>query len=356
MVKQFRGADAKIQNGPILFMTEIENETPLTAPLGSVKAQSEQIAFAPESMLKCRGCGRMNPPNRLACFYCSHALEVRSAELGVTGLKIRKPEEWEPAFNVILVGGIGSDPGLIAALARITDTDAGTVGKIAGCNRPMPVVRVASENDSTLVCEALEKIGVRSFVVSDSTLMPDVPPVRLRSVEFKDDSILAVEFNTGKSRTITREDLAIIVSATISSTAVDQLEKKRRGNSKLLESYETSSDSPLIDIYTRDDPSGSRVMLSGFDFSCLGNEKGILATENIRRLERKLQNFAPNARLVSEYSEVRSALSEVWPVDTRKDSNGLQRSGFGKFEFGNTLSSSNLRQINRFSRLQWHLL
>ena len=109
-------------------MAQIENETSPQTPTGGIKVQSEEIAFRPESMLKCDGCGRMNPPNRTACIYCSHGLDLPSAGLAVADLKIRKPEEWEPAFNIIALGGLGGDHTKIANVARITDAVHGGFG------------------------------------------------------------------------------------------------------------------------------------------------------------------------------------------------------------------------------------
>jgi hypothetical protein len=137
---------------------------------------------------------------------------------------------------------------------------------------------------------------------------------------------------------------------------VDSLEKKRRhGKTKLIDETATSSDEQIFDLYTRDDATGFRVFQAGFDFSCLGDDKGLLASENIRLLIAELKQRAPNAKYINSYGHVRRLLDDVWKIESRKDSQGLQRSGFGKVEFGSVASTSNLMQFNKFSRLQWHL-
>ncbi|MEO6051490.1 MAG: hypothetical protein ABIP78_09185 [Pyrinomonadaceae bacterium] len=69
-----------------------------------------------------------------------------------------------------------------------------------------------------------------------------------------------------------------------------------------------------------------------------------------------MKEHAPNAKLDNTYAKVRHALSDVWLIESRKESQGLIRSGFGKREFGAIASSSNLNQFTKYSRLQWHLL
>jgi hypothetical protein len=221
----------------------------------------------------------------------------------------------------------------------------------------MPIARVGSKREAELVVDALKREGLDTLVVPDELLMPDRPPVRLRGIDFDEDSLGLVDFNTGNSMTLARNDLALIVSGVVAESRTDQIEKKRRGKEpKVLERVETGRDEAVLDIYDRLDPLGYRIMLAGFDFSCLGEDKGYLAVENIRRLVTVLCEFAPNSNLVSDYRDVRREIGLVWPLDERQDPQGLQRSGFAKFDFGKTVSSSNMRQLNRFSRLQWHLL
>ena len=82
----------------------------------------------------------------------------------------------------------------------------------------------------------------------------------------------------------------------------------------------------------------------------------MVAVENMRRLVVALKEYAPQAKLVSDYAKVSHALGGVWEVEARKDPQGLQRAGFGKVEFGSVASTSNLRQFTKYSRLQWQLL
>ena len=138
--------------------------------------------------------------------------------------------------------------------------------------------------------------------------------------------------------------------------AVESTAKRKKGESKILETAEISSDEILIDIYEKADSTGYRILTKGFDFSCLEAEKGILARENIQKLIARFQEFAPNAKLVNDYLSVKEHLGEVWEIEERKDSKGLTRKNFGKFDLANVMLSSNLQQFSKYSRLQWHIL
>ena len=338
-------------------MAEVENDPVQFTAGGNLNVQTENIAFDPAKMIACGGCKRMNPPNRVACLYCARELDVALENVDVTRLNLRKAEDWEPGFNVVLLSSIDPDSSDVKTIAKVAQTGPEHVRTIAATGRPMPIVRAGSQKEAEIVRDMLGQNNIRSVVIADEILMQDRPPTRLRSAEFRDGSVVFIDFNTGRPVEIVREDITLIVKGLVNQTEIDQLEKKRRGKeSKVIEAVEASSDMPILDIYDRRDPLGYRVMLSGFDFSCLENDKSLLAVENLGRLAARLRAFAPDAKFIDDYLSVRQALSSVWEIAQRKDSQGMQRSGFAKFEFGNKLSSSNLRQMNKFSRLQWHLL
>jgi hypothetical protein len=134
---------------------------------------------------------------------------------------------------------------------------------------------------------------------------------------------------------------------------IDSVEKRRRkGKTTVLAEATTSTDESVFDLYTGADAIGFRVHLAGFDYSCLGDEKALLATENMSRLIRQLCLHAPRLTVVENYKRIRSLLTGIWDVESRKDLQGLQRAGFGKVEFGTVHSTNNIEQFTKFSRLQ----
>ena len=317
--------------------------------------QSENIAFDPEAMVACSGCSRLNPPNRLKCIYCAKELAIEVADAASIKPTLRKLELWERGFNLV-VGAKLAKPD-IKGVGAFLSLDREDVAAVLDNETPLPIARVESENEALIVQERLSQFGVACSIVSDADLAADKPPVRLSRIDFLEGHLALTDFNTSKVVEIDAGEFVLLVPGVLSASKVDSLEKKRRGReTKVIDETATASDETLLDIYTRADPTGYRVHLAGFDFSCLGVDKGLLAGENLRLLIVRLKEHLPNAQLVGDYASVRQALGQVWEVESRKDSRGLQRSGFGKVEFGAVASTNNLNQFTKYSRLQWHLL
>ncbi len=325
------------------------------SPTFDPRIQTENIAFDPGSMVTCEACGRSNPPNRLKCLYCAKELQIEAAAASAVKPNLRKLEMWERGFNLVVRERMPQPDAAAAAKLLAIETDDLTSTLDTGV--PLPIVRVETEREATIVQERLAQFGIACSIVSDRDLAPDKLPVRLSAIHFADGRLLLTDFNTSEIAEIAVDDFVLVVPGTVISDRVDSLEKKRRGKKpKLLDETAMASDEMLLDIYTRRDATGYRIHLTGFDFSCLGDDKGLLAGENMRLLIVRLIERLPNAKLVNDYTEIRHELDGVWEIESRKDSRGLQRSGFGKVEFGSTASSSNLDQFTRYSRLQWHLL
>lgn len=318
--------------------------------------RTEKIAFEPEEMLACSGCGRANPPNRLKCFYCAKELEVKAGNVARIKPDLRKLESWEKGFNLISLASHHPNEIALAEAAKLLSHDTAEMKTIFDVGSALPLARVETEREAEILVDCLKQIGVECSIVSDEQLQPDRLPTRLRSLQFKIDKLVAVDFNTAKTVEIAKDDLALIVKGTIFQSKTESIKKlKRGGKGEILDETPTASDEIFIDIYRRDDPPGFRILPHGFDFSCLGDAKGILAVENMRSLIVALKEFASGARLVTDYNAVKAALGHVWEIEERKDHQGLRRHGFGKREMGHVASSNNINQFTRYSRLQWHL-
>jgi hypothetical protein len=148
----------------------------------------------------------------------------------------------------------------------------------------------------------LREKGLTVSIVSDEKLAADVLPTRLRGLEFDGERLLLILFNTSEIVEIQREDLILIVSGAIYERKTESVEKRKKGENKILDASETTSDESLIDIYSREYTNGYRILAKGFDFSSLEAEKGMIATENMKKLAAKLWEFAPNAKFDNDYS------------------------------------------------------
>ena len=325
--------------------------------VNNIPVQTENIAFGADEMVACGKCGRRSAPNRLRCFYCAAELGISAVRAEQVKPVFRKLEAWEKGYNV-LYHPSGTHPPKegIAEIAKTVSLETDVLQEIIEAGRPMPVARVEGETEAAIVTEIMGKYGLDASVIGDGSLAADIYPTRLRGLQFAGDRIILTLFNTGEIVQVEAVDLALIVVGALLERKTETIEKRKKGKSETLDETETSSDEILIDIYTGHDPSGWRIPTRGFDFSCLGTEKGLLAVQNMWKLIAKLREFAPGAKVADDYMADKDSLGEVWEVEQRRDSQGLRRSGFGKTDFGKVASTNNLGQFTKYSRLQWQLL
>lgn len=318
------------------------------------RIQTEEIAFRRDEMNVCSKCGRMNPPTRAACMYCATTLAIKAGNDTAIKVTLRKLESWEPGHNVIVRAA--AEKAEIAKAAAYLSIETADLRKLLDAHVPLPIARVEGEGIADRVLIALREFGIDCFVVGDSTLDTKHLPVRLSGIEMMSDGLSVVDFNTRSHISLSTSDVKLIVVGTVISSKIDTLEKKGRGRKrKLLDETSTGADESVIDIYDRRNTNGYRVQPSGFDFSCLGEDKGLIGSENMRRLIIALKEKFPSATLSADYMNVRHLLDDVWEIESRTDPQGLRRAGFGKVEFGSVASTSNLEQFTKYSRLQWHL-
>jgi hypothetical protein len=309
-------------------------------------------------MIVCRRCERQNPPTRLRCLYCNAELEFDAAQTRFIKPVLRKLEAWEKGFNLIYLPTENdlSEPQQ-TEITKQTRMEKAVLQKISEARTPLPLARAESVKEAEIIKQNLSKIGVETLVLSDENLTVEKFPKRLRGIEFGAGKLRLKLFNTDEIVEIPGEDLILIVTGAVFERRIEATEKRsRKGENKLLNATETASDEMLIDLYSRDDSAGLRIEQNGFDFSCLGADKKMLAAENLKALIEKLRDFAPNARFVDDYLKIRAVLGNVWEVEERKDSKGLVREKFGKFNLGNVTTVNNLAQFTKYSRLQRHLL
>lgn len=326
--------------------------------LKNLPLQSEDIAFKPEEMIQCLTCARANPPTRLNCFYCGAELEIGDEQRQLLKLNLRKLEAWEKGFNLIFLPAPETAAEINAAeISRLLKAETEFTNEILTSKTPLPIARAESEKEAEITQTRLRETGVETLIVGDENLKIEQSPRRLRGIEFFDDKLILILFNQDEIVEIADEDLSLIVTGATFERRIEATEKyNKKGENKILETSETASDEQLIDLYSRNDSIGYRIWAKGFDFSCLDDEKGILATENIGKLVGKLRLIHPNVKLIDDYLRVRDKLSAIWEVEQKTDSRGLKREGFGKFNLGNLTTVNNLSQFTRYSRLQWHLL
>ncbi len=336
------------------FMNDITENQNSEELLKDLPVQTENIAYGFDEMIVCGKCGRNNPPNRLKCLYCGAELEFSDEQNGFLKPVLRKLEAWEKGFNLIYLPKDlrEIDEQKIKEISRITRTEREVLKKIFGAKKKLPLARAESQKEAEIVRQRFGEIGIETIILSDEKLNVENAPKRLRSLEFSDKIISLQIFNTDETVKFLLEDLTLIVIGAIFQKRIEATEKlSKKGENILLNATEIASDERLIDVYATGEDTGFRIEQKGFDFSCLGEEKSLLAAENIERLAKKLKAFAPQAKLVEDYKQLRAFLGTVWEITERKDSKGLVRENFGKFNLGNVTTVSNSEQFTKYSRM-----
>lgn len=326
--------------------------------LKDLLVEAEITAFKPEEMNTCRKCQRTNPPTRLNCFYCSAEIEIDETNSHFLKPKLRKLEMWEKGFNLIYQPQTSAvDEAKIAEIAKMLRLENAGLQKMLRTNKTVPLARAESEKEAEIAQKCLAESGLKTFILSDEALAIEKPTHRLRGIEFFDDKLILILFNQDEIVEITNKNLALIVTGAIFERKIEATERhNKKGDNTILQTTETASDESLIDIYSRENAIGYRILAKGFDFSCLETEKGLLAKDNLKKLVQKLRETAPTAKFVDDYLQMRESLVNIWEVENKSDSKGVKRESMGKFSLGNLTIASNLSQFTKYSRLQWHIL
>lgn len=332
--------------------------------LKDVPAPTEKPGFKPEQMLACAKCSRKNPPTRFNCFYCGQQLTEQSgddrkesAPAEAVQIEAKSMEPREKGFNVVFVPdatGLNADA---VAVARILNADVQELKMILAGEKAMPIARAGSAAEAELVKNKLSEQGLRVFVLSDAEMAVGTSTRRLRGLEFVDGGVVFQLFG-GEELAASWADINLLVSGNLFERKVASSEKysKKSDAKQVTDTSETSMDEPVLDIYSRADTIGFRVFTKGFDFSCLGAQKGLLAVDNIKKLAQVILEKAPRAKLDSNYLRSRAQLNRVWANEQRLASTNMQRQGMGKFQLDKGTIMDNNLQFTKYSRMQWHVL
>jgi hypothetical protein len=317
-----------------------------------IPVMSEEIGYSAEELVACGQCSKANPPNRLNCFYCGAALEL-APEIAA-GIQFRpgEIEDWEPGVNLVSVGDV--DQAALTAIGSAIVFDAEMPAPAAPFEGPVPLLRVRVE-EAEAVAARLSSAGLQVRQIQDRSMDLDQPTARLKGIVFEPDSIELVLFNADEVVRITTADVLLIVCGAIFKSSSEATIKKTRKETKQVDEKFDASDHSVIDIYTSHDHRGFRVIPHGFDFSCLGTSKSLLAVENFRALKDLLRSSFPNAVFDDSYIAKLSVLDHVWPRKITNTSKGMQRVGW-KLLRSIGESISNETQFTRYSRMRRELI
>ncbi len=333
-------------------MNETDDQNPSNKTPNDLRLTNSLPEFSPEQLVACPKCARSNSANRASCLYCGEVLASITDNAESTLFAFRRLEVWEPGINLIVrPGSEVRREKEIESVAKLLSFSSVDLAALLNLKRPMPLARFENASVAENAVTLLSSFGIETLTVDDEALNIDHPPVRLRKCDFDDERISFVDFNSGETYKTKLVDVRLLVTGRIVESRRDETTKRSRGKSKVLTESETGTEFEVVDLYLKNDNRGFRIQTNGFDFSCLGSEMGILAGENIRKLADEIHRRAPDSMMIEDYGSIREYLDLVWEPEARKDVHGLQIAGFGKREFGSSVTVSNLSQFNRFSRM-----
>ena len=332
--------------------------------------------FARAEMAACEACRRPNPPTRMSCLYCGAPLPESRETEALRRPALRRPEAWEPGFNIVLVpGGAARDAdgpagGFDGARVSADALEEGAsllrlepqfLSDALAARRALPLALAASREEAAFVGRRLAALGFAVEVVPDELLAgDDSTPARARKLWFDADALTARTGVAGETQTAAWEDVLLIVRGRLFSKRVEVEERRTRfgAESKVADERELFEDEGVLDLFARArDGSDAhwRVTSDNFDYSPLGPRKSLLARDNFETLTGLLRERAPRAGYDEDYARLRRLLAPAWPPDERREAAGLRRVRPGKFNVEAVTRVGNETQFTRYARLLYQL-
>lgn len=324
--------------------------------LGPVEP-SEPQGFSAEQMIRCEECLRANPPTRITCLYCVAPLPLTEASARLRKPVLRPPEKHQPGYNIILrpQDQVPSQE-VIAQAAELLKLSADKLHEILSQEIPLPVARTASREEAELVFHRLQDFGWSCLHLSDHDLgLTENIVKRVKSMAFAEECLTIQLPGVAEETVVAWTDIVLILPARLIETRVEITERmNRKPEKEILDASEFFRDEAVIDFYTSTHSCTWRVSANGFDFSCLGKEKALIANENFSRLKRVIVSRAVNANVDESYQRVRNILELAWTTQPDIQSSGWRREAPGKLSVGMATTKSNESQFTRYSRLRYY--
>ena len=318
--------------------------------------------FARDQMVACDECLRSNPPTRVNCIYCGALLPLNETTVNLQKPTLRRLEKWELGYNNFLLPPAKPADNLpeaelagAASILKLSPTD---LAGIIASGLSLPLARTATLEESSLVQRLLREFGIETRIIADEELgVNETGPTRIRAIEFDDAGLSAVQTSESPAVTIAWPDLILIVGGRLISTRVELKEQKTaRAENRILDSSEFITDEAVMELHSQNQPGAFRIAANGFDFSCLGPRKRLVAGENMSTLLEIFGERSPMAVVDESYKSLRKLLEPVWSTDQQNESGGWRRERPGKYSIGSVNEKNNETQFMRYSLLRRYLL
>lgn len=319
---------------------------------------AEARPFAPDQLVACPACLRANAPTRLRCLYCGAALPTTAAAADLRRPALRKLEEWEQGFNVVLPACAEDETELprepLIAAAQLLRLVPEQLEQIIAARTPLPLTRTATAEEAALVKHRLAALGLAAEIIADELLAASSPQ-RIRQLEFDDARLTGATSADGVRRRMAWPEVVLLVVGRISRRQIEvEAQHGRNAQSEIVETREFYDDESVLDIHGRAAEQHWRIRAGNFDYTCLGAQKSLLAAENFARLGALISQHARAAHFDDDYARLRHLLQTAWPVAEQTSAGGLRRERIGRLRTGATTTVNNETQFTRYSCLRRH--
>lgn len=316
---------------------------------------SEPAGFAPEQMVRCERCNRVNPPTRVSCIYCGAAFAFKEENILQQRPSLRPLEKWEQGYSNILLPNVSNrlDTKTQEGAAGFLKLSGDDLKRIFESGLRLPLARGATIEEAQLIERRLRDLGISTLIVSDEELgMEEVTPLRVRAAEFAEDALLVFQIAASEGVRLEWSSIKLLVQGRLITKSVEVTERKSaRQEHELLAASETYTDESVLDVYSDKLNFNLRIAANSFDFSCLRECKALIVKENFATLLQVFGQRAPQAFSDDSYRLMRSALEPVWSSERQTVSRGWRRERPGKITIGAVTATSNEAQFMRYSRL-----
>jgi hypothetical protein len=321
--------------------------------------RSEPQGFAPEQMVRCETCLRANPPTRTSCLYCAAPLPATETNAALQRPTLRRLEKWEQGFNVILLPGKAQDISAetLQEMAQLLRLSAEDIKRLVEAGEPLPVARASTPDEAALTKRKLDEMSVKAFVVADRELgLEESAMKRARALELTESALVISPAGGTEASRVSWNEIVLLVAGRLFMREIEVEERKaRRAEQEIVDARELSADEAVLDIYTTQGNDAWRIRAGNFDFSCLGAQKNLVASQNFSTLAEVLRVRATEALYDDSYNRARHALAAAWPLEQQTESRGWNRKRPGQVSTESVTRSDNELQFTRYSRLRRYL-
>lgn len=331
-------------------MTELDNSELLNLETG---VDPRPRGFTSAEMLTCESCLRANPPTRPTCMYCgerlpaSEPIEAQQAETNATTVAAMT------GFYVVLSARANEsvDESVLHQIADRSDLKLPDLQSALRAGAALPLLQATTSKQADDLIDEFRALGISTVLVRSEELNANHVIKKIRALEFSEDGLTGLVGVSGERVFEKWGDLALLVTGRLQMNNVEHVVRRKRGGQKPVDRRELTNDESIFDLYGRSTADGWRIGSDSFDFSCLGERKGITAFENFRVLIKLLRERADSLEVDDSYLAIRPLLANVWPLGANTHTGGWRRRGSGKFDMSTVTSTDNETQFSKYSRL-----